>query len=156
MHGTLGMHAANGFALDALRTYGLTDALLTPELPAAELPESGLPAGIFAYGRLPLMLTRNCPVQAQVGCRNCKHALTDRKGAVLFTDCTRYKESPDYAEIFNSAAVWLADRPAAYRNAAYALLAMTDESPQRVREIVSAYLHGTECRPPSPFTRIHR
>ena len=156
MHGTLGMHAANGFALDALRTYGLTDALLTPELPAAELPESGLPAGIFAYGRLPLMLTRNCPVQAQVGCRNCKHALTDRKGAVLFTDCTRYKESPDYAEIFNSAAVWLADRPAAYRNAAYALLAMTDESPQRVREIVSAYLHGTECRPPAPFTRIHR
>ena len=156
LHGTLGMHAANGFALDALQALGLCDVLLTPELPAAELPQGDLPAGIFAYGRLPLMLTRNCPVQAQVGCRNCRHALTDRKGAVLYTDCTRYAESPDYAEIFNSAAVWLADRPRGYRSTAYALLAMTDESPERVRAVVSAYLHGTECAQPERFTRIHR
>ena len=153
LHGTLGMHAANSFSLDALRTYGLCDALLTPELPRQEQPQSTLPAGIFAYGRLPLMLTRNCPVAAQIGCKSCRHALTDRKGAVLYTDCTRYTEKPDYAEIFNSAAVWLADRPGVYRRAAYALLAMTDESAERVREVVSAYLHGTPCKPPAVFTR---
>ena len=153
LHGALGMHAANDFALDALRTYGLCDVLLPPELPKNETPKSDVPAGIFAYGRLPLMLTRNCPVQAQVGCGKCRHALTDRKGAVLYTDCTRYTEKPDYAEIFNSAPVWLADRPAGCRNAAYALLSMTDETPQRVRAVLAAYLHGEPCPPPQPFTR---
>lgn len=151
LHGALGLHITNAFAADHLRRLGLVDALCSPE--AAQPPAQHLPLGIFAYGRLPLMLTRNCPVQAQIGCAKCTHHLTDRKGAVLYTDCTRVTDQPDYAEIFNAVPVWLADRPHADRNAAYALLAMTDESPSRVRDILEAYLHGRpNCAPPQ-FTR---
>ncbi len=153
LHGMLGMHAANSFACAALARHGLADLLIPPELPRAEYPDSPVPAGIFAYGRLPLMLTRNCPVSAQVGCKNCRHMLRDRKGAAVYTDCTRYTDAPDYAELFNSAAVWLADRPAVFRNAGYALLAMTDESPERVEAVTAAYLEGKPCQKPSPFTR---
>lgn len=153
LHGTLGMHAANSFACEALAGHGITDLLLPPELPRREMPVSPIPAGVFAYGRLPLMLTRNCPVQAQVGCRKCRHTLTDRKGAAVYTDCTRYTDAPDYAELFNSAAVWLADRPEAFANADYALLAMTDETPERVREIAAAYLDGAPCSKPERYTR---
>ncbi|MBQ8922731.1 MAG: U32 family peptidase [Oscillospiraceae bacterium] len=153
LHGTLGMHAANSLACAALADLGLTDLLLSPELSRRELPASPVPAGIFAYGRLPLMLTRNCPVKAQVGCAKCRHMLTDRRGAAVYTDCTRCTEAPDYAELFNSAAVWLADRPEAYVRAGYALLAMTDETPERVREIAAAYLDGVPCSKPERYTR---
>ena len=38
--------------------------------------------GIIVYGKLPLMLTRNCPVKSAAGCAVCgKHGvLKDRKG----------------------------------------------------------------------------
>lgn len=147
LHGAAGLHVTNVYAADALYFRDLADALCSPE--TAQLPISLLPLGIFAYGRLPLMLTRNCPIQAQVGCADCTHQLTDRKGAVLYTDCTRISDRPDYAEIFNAVSVWLADRPQAYRRAAYALLAVTDESPARVRDVLEAYLHErTDCAPP--------
>ena len=117
------------------------------------MPAQMLPLGIFAYGRLPLMLTRNCPVQAQVGCAKCKHLLTDRKGAAVYTDCTRLLEKPDYAELFNAVPVWLADRPRMLGGAAYALLSVTDEPAARVREILLAYLHGETGYAPSAYTR---
>lgn len=151
LHGAAGLHVTNAYAAEYLQTLGLADAICSPE--AAQLPISQLPLGMLTYGKLPLMLTRNCPIQAQIGCANCTHQLTDRKGAVLYTDCTRYAAQPDYAEIFNAVPVWLADRPRTYPKAAYALLSMTDESPARVREVLDAYLHGrTDCAPPH-YTR---
>lgn len=151
LHGAVGLHAANAYAADALHRMGLADALCSPESP--ELPAQILPLGVFAYGRLPLMLTRNCPVQAQIGCARCTHTLIDRKGAAVYTDCTRYADQPDYAELFNAVPVWLCDRPAAYQHAAYALLYLTDESAVRVKEVLSAYLDGASVSPPGRFTR---
>ena len=117
------------------------------------MPAAVLPLGRMIYGRLPLMLTRNCPVQAQVGCAKCTHQLTDRKGAAVYTDCTRITEKPDYAELFNAAPFWLADQPQKFADAAYGLLLMTDESAERVHEVLGAYLHGEPCTLPCPFTR---
>ncbi len=151
LHGTLGLHVTNSFAAAEWRRYGLTDALCSPEAP--RMLAQILPLGIYAYGRLPLMLTRNCPVQAQVGCAKCKHLLTDRKGAAVYTDCTRLLEKPDYAELFNAVPVWLADRPRMLGGAAYALLSVTDEPAARVREILLAYLHGETGYAPSAYTR---
>ncbi len=155
MHGTLGYHITNRYAADMARGAGVADALLSPEVPLQAAAQIGgaLPLGVYAYGRLPLMLMRNCPIQAQIGCKQCRHQLKDRKAQLLYTDCTRVTESPDYAELFNSAAVWLADQPKLCRSAAYRLLAMTDESPQRVQEIVLAYAGAAACTPPARFTR---
>ena len=153
LHGGQGLHIANARAAAVFRDAGLTDGLRAPEAPHEFSTKQALPLGIFAYGRLPLMLTRNCPVQHQVGCVKCKHQLIDRKGAAPYVDCTRCTEKPDYAEIFNAVPVWMADRPAAYRNAAFLLLSMTDESPERICEIVKAYAGGGQIPPPKQFTR---
>ena len=151
LHGSLGLHTANSYAAAQYRFMGLQDALCAPEVP--ELPVQSLPIGKMIYGRLPLMLTRNCPVRAQVGCGECRHQLTDRTGAAVYTDCTRCTERPDYAELFNAVPLWLADRPQLFADAAYGLIFLTDESGSRVREILNAYLHGNDAAKPTQFTR---
>lgn len=151
LHGTFGLHITNAFAADFWQKQGLCDALCSPEAP--RIPAQMLPLGVFAYGRLPLMLTRNCPIQAQVGCAKCTHLLTDRKGAAVYTDCSRYCEKPDYAELFNAVPVWRADRPDADSTAAYRLLAMTDETPEQVCGVLAAYLHGDLHEVPQKITR---
>ena len=153
LHGTLGLHITNSLAAEAYAAQGLTDGLRSPELPPNAVLQTSLPLGMTAYGRLPLMLTRNCPVQHEAGCADCRHRLIDRKGAALYCDCTRISGTPDYAELFNSAPVWLANQPDTLKNAAFALLCMTDESPARTAEIVRAYLYGEQTAPPTPFTR---
>jgi len=153
LHGTLGLHVTNTETALFLRDFGLTDALLSPEAAQAAKPAGVLPLGMFSYGKLPLMLMRNCPVQHAVGCAQCRHRLTDRKGAALYVDCTRYSDKPDYAELFNSIPVWLADKPESFAYSAYALLFMTDEAPQQVRDILLAYLRGEMAVPSTPFTR---
>ncbi len=64
--------------------------------------------GIIAYGRLPLMLMRNCPVKAQIGCDRCrKHGeLTDRKGYRFPVVCDGYP----CVELLNSVPVYMLDR----------------------------------------------
>ncbi|MCQ2416564.1 MAG: U32 family peptidase [Oscillospiraceae bacterium] len=151
LHGGPGLHVTNSFALDYYAALSLTDILCSPEIQMHAAP---LPMGCIAYGRLPLMLTRNCPIQAQIGCKNCKKCLTDRKGASLYTDCTRYYDAPDYAEIFNPVPIWQADKPELYQKYAYALLYMTNETAEQVREIVLAYLHGKPTD--QSFTRYIR
>lgn len=151
LHGSFGLHITNAFAAEYWRAQGLSDALCAPETP--HLPAQMLPLGVFAYGRLPLMLMRNCPVKAQVGCAKCSHLLKDRKGAAVYNDCTRCLEKPDYAELFNAVPVWHADKPELDCGAAYALLAMTDETPVRVKEVLAAYLGGGVSYAPQKYTR---
>ena len=153
LHGCLGLHLTNGFAAEEYAARGLRDLLVSPELPLPCSVKSSVPLGAFVYGRLPLMLTRNCPVRAQVGCSACRHCLTDRKGCAVYVDCTRYTDSPDYAELFNASVHWLADRPKTNAGCDYGLLFMTDESGARVREVLSAYLDGAAVSPPESFTR---
>lgn len=149
LHGAFGLHITNAYAAEYWRAQGLADALCSPEAP--RMPAQMLPLGVFAYGRLPLMLMRNCPVKAEIGCAKCTHLLKDRKGAAVYNDCTRCLEKPDYAELFNAVTVWQADKPV--QGAAYALLAMTDETPARVREVLTAYLRGADGYAPQKYTR---
>lgn len=153
LHGAVGLHLTNSFAAAQYAAYGLADALRSPALPASAQIAGMLPLGRVIYGRLPLMLVRNCPIRAQVGCGRCTHRLIDRRGAALYTDCTRITDSPDYAELFNAAAVWLCDRPQTWESAAYGLLLFTDESEARTAAVLGAYLDGRPCAPPEPFTR---
>ena len=43
--------------------------------------------GIIAYGRLPLMLTRNCPVKNNIGCEKCRKTAFDRQKGNCFSCC---------------------------------------------------------------------
>ena len=63
--------------------------------------------GIIAYGRLPLMLTRNCPVKNDIGCFECNKngRLSDRKGFGFPVICTDYP----CVEILNSVPIYMLD-----------------------------------------------
>lgn len=64
--------------------------------------------GIIAYGKLPLMLMRNCPVKNSIGCYECgkQGRLTDRKGYEFEVLCSKYP----CVEMLNTAAVYMLDR----------------------------------------------
>ncbi len=156
LHGGHGLHIANTETAQYWKRYGLADALFSPELPENSMRSVvrvGLPMSLLAYGKLPLMLTRNCPISNQISCKNCRHTLYDRKQASLFTDCTRIVDSPDYCEIFNSEPIWLADRLDSFDFASYFILQMTNENEDDVLEIVKKYVDGIQTDPPKHFTR---
>ena len=58
--------------------------------------------GIIIYGRLPLMITRNCIKGGKRNCKICTHSLVDRKGYEFPILCNNY-----YSELLNSKALYL-------------------------------------------------
>ncbi len=156
LHGGLGLHMTNSYTRHVLAEYGVADAMISPEVPlsrARKMSETECKLSALTYGKLPFMLTRNCPVRSQIGCKNCRHALIDRKGKPLYVDCTRYAENPDYAELFNALPIWQADKKELYEFADYSILYMTDENAERVREILESYTDETLLSPPEQFSR---
>ena len=153
----LGFTAQGGFGLNitnalAARHYffeGLETLTLSPELKAHQLSCIACPGklGAIIYGRLPLMLTRNCPIAAQVGCKNCTGKLTDRTGAEFPVLCRREK---GYYELLNSKVLWLADKLDDF-NLDFGDIAFTVETPEQAAEVIKRYRTGLE--PKGEFTR---
>ena len=104
--------------------------------------------GLIVYGRLPLMLTRNCPVKAHIGCENCgkNGSLTDRKGITFPVVCSSYP----CVELLNSVPVYMADRMKEVKTD-FAHFYFTSESKKQVEEIISLYENGS--KPPFDYTR---
>lgn len=162
--GDFGLNVFNSHALNYLRQKGLASACLSFELRFPQLRDIRkiLPAEAIVYGRLPLMITENCLVQNETGCRlseenaavprqaPCRkpNYLQDRTGA-------RFPLLPAYGhrtEIQNSAPVWLADKPEwKHCGLSFARLRFTTETPEECREIYRAYLDGSPAL--NTFTR---
>lgn len=104
--------------------------------------------GIIAYGKLPLMLTRNCPIKNHIGCENCKKqgTLTDRKGYKFSVKCSPYP----CVEILNAQTLYLADRMSEIKTD-FIHFYFTDETKQEVENIVHAYKR--EIKPHTDYTR---
>lgn len=92
--------------------------------------------GIIAYGRLPLMLTRNCPVKNNIGCAKCdkRGALIDRKGARFPVVCSPYP----CVEVLNSVPLYMADRLDEIKTD-FVHFYFTNEEKSKVEKIVSLY-----------------
>lgn len=95
--------------------------------------------GIIAYGTLPLMLTRNCPIKNHIGCQNCTGRLTDRKGFEFKVKCSPYP----CVEIFNPLPLYMADRQREI-NCDFLHFYFTDENKKQVEEIISNFENGTK------------
>ena len=138
LHGEFGLNIANEGCLQEYEKLGLADCLLSFELSRSRAKAVGglLPRGLLIYGRLPLMVTRNCPIRLS-GCRDCKGfgTLTDRKKEVFEVRCSGRK----YSEIFNSRPVYLADRMEELSGFDYGLLYFTSEGPKQVDRILREY-----------------
>jgi len=134
-------YAGNGFA-------GLT---LSPELSFPQMQfakKSIIPCGVLIYGRLPLMLTRNCPRSAAGGsCNTCKgEYLVDRRHTSFPLVCEN-----GCTELLNSVPTYWGDRPNEVPDWVFPLYHFTIETAQEVATILE--LHDTEKAPPFPITR---
>lgn len=154
----LGMTPEGGFGLNvtnslAARHYFFTHNLgkitLSPELTTRQASCIATPAqtGIIACGRLPLMVTRNCPIRANVGCKGCRGHLTDRTGEEFPVICRR---AEGIYELLNTRPIWLADRLSTL-NLDYADLLFIVESPEECAKIWQNY--ENELTPTGKFTR---
>ena len=136
-----GMNGFNSQALEMLEEAGVRDALVSCELTLAQIRSLGgrLPRGILAYGYIPLMLTRNCPVKNKLSCAQCGSGsfLTDRMGVKFPVKC-----SFGCSEILNSLPVYLGDRLREVEGTDYRLLYFTCESAEECEKVTSDFKAG--------------
>ncbi len=144
LHGNFTMNLFNSFSAEYLHKLGLTDCIISPEMTLNQLENirTEMPLGAITYGRLPLMLTRNCPIKNEKGCRNCTGCLIDRTSRKLPVAC-----SADYVEILNSDVIYMGDRLDKFRNTAFSAVLLHDENKA---ETISA-ING--IKPPYPVTK---
>ena len=164
LYGDYGLNVFNSRSLAYLKEKGLESACVSFELRFAQIRDlkKVLPAEAIVYGRLPLMITENCLVQNETGCR------LDRQGTCVPKDgpCCRstvlkdrtgaaFPLLPAYGhrtEIQNSKPLYLADRPEVRRlGLAFARLRFTTETSEECVRIAQNYLDGAPAA--GDFTR---
>lgn len=137
--GSQRLNVANRAAASALFSRGLSDAILSPELP---LPAAAAVGGrILAYGHIPLMLTERCFISENFGCEKCNRAVfTDRTGAKF----PLIREYPHRNQILNGVPTYLGDRRAELDAAGLSRLHLffSIEPPARARKVLAAFLAG--------------
>ncbi|MBQ2775819.1 MAG: U32 family peptidase [Clostridia bacterium] len=145
-----GINAFNSFSLDRLKFLGVTDVILSTELKLTQCSALGstLPRGVFAYGRIPLMQVRNCPVKNGKTCTECKQtgSITDRMGINFPIECSAYGST-----VLNSVPLILSDKQAQFNFADFSLLRFTTETKEQCETVLNNYRKGTS--PESDFTR---
>nr|WP_283243702.1 U32 family peptidase [Feifania hominis] len=154
--GDFALNLFNSSALEAAHGLGLAGATVSAELSLPQIRDlkKPLPCGLFAYGRLPLMVSENCLGKNAARCdgRRCRlpDTLTDR----------RRERFPVLREfgcrnlICNSKILYLADKPEQLQKLglAFLLLHFTTEDEARCREVLASYADGHRP-PPADFTR---
>jgi putative protease len=140
-HAAAGLNTANSLALKKLAELGAADATVSCEMKAAQINalSAGVKIGAVAYGRLALMLTANCPIRAQAGCKNCTGAIYDRTGREFPVKCSK---SCGYVEILNSDVLCISDKLQDFGGADFLQLEFYDESPKRAAEVVRLFKSG--------------
>lgn len=134
LHGSFSLNAFNSWSIRALHEAGLEDCVVSFEAKASQIStmKSDIPIGAVIYGRPPLMLTRNCPIKNEVGCKNCTHRLVDRTGREFPVLCGR-----DYIEILNSDCIAMTEKLSDFPNVSFLEVMLLDESAEQTRLLLS-------------------
>lgn len=134
--GGFGLNVTNAAAARAYLAMGCESVTASPELTARGVHElaAQAPTAVLAYGHMPLMLTRACPLHNVHGCKGCpqKGTLTDRKGAKFPVRCTGPQ---GMRTVYNPVPLYLCDK-AGQAGADMLLLYFTIEPPQRVGQVL--------------------
>ncbi len=144
-----GLRACGGFTLNILNSaaaaeyarLGLEDAVLSFELGMERAKRlHGLKTGLAAYGFLPLMLFRACPMKGKRGCGGCsgREKLRDRTGAEFTVLCQRKRGSV----LLNSLPLYVGDKD--LRGVDFALLYFTVETRAEAEAVTALYLTGAK------------
>ena len=140
------MNVLNSLSAKSCSDLGFWDITLSIEGKVAELAEinSVRPVGIVAYGRLPLMLTRRCPIangkpcgrkSAVNGGEGCGECIKDRQGNDIFVMC-----QGNCVELLNPDTLVLSDKPDMLKKFDFAVLKFTTETD--VGEVLRMYKGG--------------
>ncbi len=149
------MNILNSLAARVCSDLGFWDITLSFEGTAAQLAEinSARPAGIVAYGRLPLMLTRRCPIangkpcgrkNALFGGESCGECIKDRQNSDIPVMC-----GGNGVELLNPDTLILSDKPEVLRKFDFVVLRFTTE--KNVGAVLKMYKNRE--KPEGRFTR---
>ncbi len=148
--GATGLNVCNAESLAVLEHFGIKDTVLSAEISLTDAVDvnARIKKGIFAYGRLPLMLLRNCPLKNGRSCDMCdkRGYLEDRMNKRFPVVCRN-----GYSELLNSTPLYLADRIDEIAQLDFILLYFTDESCENCEKIIGEYTFGGT--PSGDFTR---
>lgn len=130
-----GLNITNSGSLSVLKKFGINSAVLSFEngLNSVNEISGDIKKGVICYGKVPLMLTKNCPNKNGNGCKTCnKHAvITDRLGIEFPIGC-RF----GFSEIFNSRPIYVLDRMNEF-SVDFGVLYFTDETADECDEIIN-------------------
>ncbi len=144
------LNILNSLSTDEAKALKVSEMIISCEcgLELANKMSAPIKKGVFVYGRIPLMLTRNCPIKNGKTCDECKRQsnIVDRKGISFPIRCNM-----GYSEILNSRPVYMADRLNEIKNNDFIFLYFTTESKEESLDIINSYYE--EKSPTGEFTR---
>ena len=149
--GDYGLNIINSPAAQQAVALGCDEITLSFECErnAARNIDSPIPIGVIAYGRLPLMLLRNCPGKTAAGCGDCRgiNHITDRRGEDFPLQC----QNRQYTHLLNPRPLFLSDRLPEWDFCDFLTLRFTTETPAECDEVLKMY--QTVAAPAGSFTR---
>ena len=150
IHTGFSMNVFNSLSVGVLESLDVKEITLSPELTLNRIAKVGGRAkrGIIGYGRLPLMLTRNCPIRNGKTCAECKSDsyLTDRMGMKFPVVCKM-----GASEILNSQPIYMGDRMNEIKNVDFITFYFTKEKREMCEAVLDAYRKGKGVK--GNFTR---
>lgn len=151
IHGGFGLNILNTTSVEWAEDNGLCDIETSFELTLEQIKKLGgnIKRGIIAYGRIPLMLTRNCPIaNSEKGCLNCgtPQKITDRKGVKFPIMC-----EGGCSEVLNSVPLYMSDRKREIKGVDFIVLRYTVENSVEMEESFKSF--NSVNTTPSNYTR---
>jgi len=141
MFGGVTLNVLNSKYADELAQLEINDTTVSFESSMKSVPYmGGGKTGILAYGYLPLMLFRNCPVRTKNGCKGCsgREKIKDRTGTEFTVLCGNKK----YSTLLNSLPLYVGDKQLAGMD--FATLYFTVESRERCLNVYKMFREGAE------------
>ena len=148
LHGGSRLNITNSVSADFFAEHGFADLILSAELTAKRIDslQTAIPKGVISYGKLPLMITRRCPINDGKPCNNgkqCGKTITDRRGKTIVPICS------NTVELLNPDTLNIADKLSDFPTADFFLLKFTVE--KDIINLTEKFTSGE--KPTGDFTR---
>lgn len=131
------LNILNSLSLSEYKKFGVDEADISFEcnLQWFNNLKKSIPCGIVAYGKMPLMTFRACPLKSNKGCGSCsgKRHLTDRHGNEMKILC----RNKQFTQMINPYPINMCDKIDQLKNADHITLYFTDESPSECLAIIN-------------------
>lgn len=138
LYGSYTLNIFNSYSAEYMKNIGLKDCVFSFEAKKSQYLQlsTGLCVGMPVYGKIPLMLTVNCPIKNEIGCKKCTGFITDRIRRKLPVFC-----HAGYTEILNPDVLYI-DSEDIPENVSFGIVMLSDESPEQTRDILSGIKPG--------------